>query len=149
MKSEVIRDVLAIFMEGIFEELSVHHNDINFKIECSYLANIIDPCFKNFYGTLKNVQDIYFIPWDDESIVLTSMKEIARVKPDILSVEIEEDGYIKIYGNCLNGFTGGSLFFKADHIKIYTEEFETISHEALLELTDRFWYSGDRAGHIP
>ncbi|MFN6945395.1 MAG: hypothetical protein ACK4ND_10640, partial [Cytophagaceae bacterium] len=134
MKAESIRDVLAVFMEGIFEELSGNGKDVNFKIECSYLANIIDPGFRNFYGTFKKVEDIYFVPWDDDSIVVTSLHEIANLKPDILSVEIEEGDYVKIYGNCSHTYTGGNLFIKADHMKIYTEEFEIISHDSLLEL---------------
>jgi hypothetical protein len=145
MKKETLRDMLAVFTEGVIEELSYCKKDLNFKIECAYLANIVSPKFKFFYGTLKNVQDVYYLPWDDENVIITSIKEIESLKPDILNVEVDENDYIKISGNCSKDFTGGNLFIKADYVKIYSEEFELLSQNDLLELSDKFWYSSNVA----
>lgn len=139
-----IQEVLSVFQEGVFEELSLIEKDLNFKMECKYLADQVQSHYAYFYGVLKNVQDIFFVPWDDEMLEIRSIEEIKKLKLDILSVDAE-DGYIKIYSNCQGGYSGGNLFISASSIKIYDEDFVELHFEDLLELSDKYWYHNDKA----
>jgi hypothetical protein len=146
-KKEKIQDILGVFQEGIFEELSMNGKDLNFKIECRYLADIINANYSFFYGVFKNVKDFYFVPWDEEALMINDPSEIKSLRPDILTVEIseEEEGYIKIYSNCMNTYSGGIFYINASKVKIYDEDLRELSHEELAELSDKYWYSDNNA----
>lgn len=139
-----IQEILSVFQEGIFEEFSLDEKDLNFKLECKYLADQIDDKYNYFYGVFKGVKDVFFIPWDDDLLEIRSIYEIKRFRLDIISVDMEEN-YIKIYSNCQEGYSGGNLFIDASSIKIYDEEFEELAFEDLLELSDKYWYHSKQA----
>ncbi len=138
MDSKKVRDILSIFYEGYFEEFSRIGNDINFKIECAYLADMLIPGSKHFYGTLKNVSEFYFIPWDEESNRICDLRLIESFKPDMLGAEYLYDK-VKIYSNCSHTYSGGNLYLTADEVKIYDENFERMNFDVLHELADKYW----------
>jgi len=138
-----IGDVLAVFYEGFFEEFSRQGNDVNFKIECAYLAELVCPETRYFYGTLKQVEAIYFVPWEDEYLRISNLKEIESLKLDILGAESLYDK-IKIYSNCAHSYSGGNLFIAASGIKIYDETFERLNYEELYGLADKYWDAVNR-----
>lgn len=140
MKPQEIHDHFTVFYEGFFESFSRHGRDINFKVECSYLADLLYPGGKYFYGTLKNAENFYFVPWDDEMMVIRDLKRISSFRLDILGVELTEDGFIKIFSNCEHTWSGGNLFIEARSVKIYDELFERKPYEDLVELADQYWY---------
>ncbi|MFN3405462.1 MAG: hypothetical protein ACK40G_15285 [Cytophagaceae bacterium] len=132
------------FLEGVIEELKLNGNDMNIKLECKYLAESITPGYEYFYCVLKKCSDLYFQFWDDEEVKITELREIAFLKPEILNVEKDGD-YIKLFVNCVNGHTGGNLYFKAKDIKVYDEDFSQISEEDMLEINDKYWQLHNKA----
>ena len=139
-----IQEILSVFQEGVFEELSLSGKDLNFKLECKYLADQIQSEYNFFYGVFKGVKDVFFVPWDDDLTEIRSLYEIRRFKLDILSVDVE-DNFIKIYSNCQEGYSVGNLFIDASYVKIFDENFEVLRFEDLLELSDKYWYHSKQA----
>lgn len=139
-----IQEILSVFQEGVFEELSLSDKDVNFKIECKYLADQIKSEYECFYGVFKSVRDIFFIPWDDDLTEIRSTEEIRKLKLEILSVDLE-DNFLKIYCNCQDAYTGGNLFINASSIRIFDEDFIELRFEDLLELSDKYWYHNNQA----
>jgi hypothetical protein len=58
---------------------------------------------------------------------------------------VAEHGYIKIYSNCQNTYSGGNIFIKPSGFKIYDQDLQELSLETLAELSDKYWYSGKQA----
>ncbi len=141
MRPEKIQDILSLLQEAVFEELSMNGSDLNFKVECRYLADQIDKNYTCFYGVFKDCKDFYFTPWEDDMTIIVSAREIKSFRPDILTVEVAENDYIKIYSNCQNTFSGGNIFIKPSSLKIYDEDLQEIGLETLAELSDKYWYS--------
>jgi hypothetical protein len=143
MDSRQVRDVLSIFYEGFFEEFSRHGKDVNFKIECSYLADLVRPGTRYFFGTLKNVDEFYFVPWEEENMEVSDLKIIESLKLDILGAEFLYDK-VKIYSNCCHSYSGGNLYLSAAGIKVYDETFERLDYNSLHDLADKYWDTVNR-----
>ncbi len=145
MSRKKILDVLAQLQEGYIEEMKLEEGTLNIRVECRHLADQIDANYSSFYVVLKETKDIYFRPWDDEEILVTSVKDIVLFKPDILNVEYADDDYIKIYSNCENVYSGGCIYFKAADIKVFDEGLNELKLEELNELSDNYWFPSDKA----
>jgi hypothetical protein len=139
-----IREILNVFQEGVIEGIAWKEKDLNFKIECRYLADQISPEFSCFYIVLKNVQDFYFVPWDDEMLEIRDIEEIRRLRPDILSSEMADD-FVKVYSNCQQVYSGGNIFILAKGIRVFDEDLRELGIHDLLELADKYWYSNYKA----
>ena len=140
-----IKEILAVFQESILEEMSLTEFKLNFKIECSFLAKLIKSEYKFFYGVFKGCQDVFFQPWEDEFNIISDIKEIVLLELELLNVEREADGYLKIYVNCKHRFTGGNLLIKCEDLKIFDEDFQEMGLIDLTELSEKYWYSSDKA----
>lgn len=145
MNTKKIIEVFSQLQEGYIEEMSLQGDTLNMKIECKHLANQIEAGFGYFYVVLKGTKDIYFLPWDDEDMSISSLKDIQLFKPDILNVEYAEEDYIKIYSNCENVYSGGCIYILATDIIVYDEGLNEIKLEELNELSDKYWLSSDKA----
>jgi hypothetical protein len=145
MSRKKIVEVLAQLQEGYIEEMTQEGDSLNIKVECRHLANLIDPAFSYFYVVLKGTKNIYFLPWDDEEMSISSLKDIILFKPDILNVEYADNEYIKIYSNCENVYSGGCIYILASDIIVFDEELNPVMLEELNELSDKYWYSSDKA----
>lgn len=145
MSKKKILDVLAQLQEGYIEEMRLEDGSLNIRVECRHLADQIDVNYSSFYLVLKGTKDIYFRPWDDEDIVITSVKDIVLFKPDILNVELTDEEYIKIYSNCDHVYSGGCIYIKAEDIKVFDEGLNELNAEELNELSDNYWFPSDRA----
>jgi hypothetical protein len=141
---EKIHEILGVFQEAVIEEMKMIDKDLNFKLECKYLAEQINPSYSYFYGVFKNVEDLYFIPWEDDLLRIREVAHIKDFRPDILSVD-EENDFVKIYSNCKQIYSGGNLYICAKHLKIYDEDLIEMHLEDLMDLSDRYWYSNNRA----
>lgn len=135
--SKIILETLLMFQDGNIESLKYLENDLNFKIECTFLADKIDKKFTSFYGVLKDCSDLYFEPWEDEENIITDPQEISDLKLEILNTELEFNDYFKTYTNCINRFSGGNLFIKAKSILLFDQEFNHISYNDILKLNEK------------
>ena len=140
-----IKDIMGMFQESILEEMSLSESMLNFKIECSYLAKLIKIDYQFFYGVFKGCTDIFFQPWEDEFNIISDVKEIVALELELLNVEREDDGYIKIYVNCKQRYNGGNLLIKCEDLKIFDEDFLEMGLIDLTELSEKYWYSSDKA----
>lgn len=140
-----IREILAVFQEGVIEEMSLIDKDLNIKVECKYLAEQINQEYNFFYGVLKNVHDVFFVPWEDDMLEIRDVQEIRKLRPDILSVD-DENSYLKIYSNCREKYSGGNLYISARAIKIFDEDLNELNFEDLMEISDKYWYSNRAEG---
>ncbi len=145
MSRKKIVDVLAQLQEGYIEEMNQEGDSLNIKIECRHLANLIDANYAHFYVVLKGAKNVYFLPWDDEDMTISSIKDIQLFKPDILNVEFADNEYIKIYSNCENVYSGGCIYILASDILVFDEDLNEVKLEDLSELSDKYWYSSDKA----
>jgi hypothetical protein len=145
MSTKKIIEVFSQLQEGYIEEMSLQGETLNMKIECKHLANQIESNYGYFYVVLKGAKDIYFLPWDDEEMSISSLKDIQLFKPDILNVEYADENYIKIYSNCENVYSGGCIYILASDIIVYDEGLNEIKPEELNELSDKYWFSSDKA----
>ena len=134
-----IFDILSVFEEGVFVELNYSDKALNFKLECRFLAEMLDPSYESFYGVFKNCDDFYFEPWDEEGLVLRAAKDIEALRPDILSIEIAHDDSIKIFSNCSESFSGGNFVIHAKDVMIYDEDFKVLDFETLSRLSENYW----------
>ena len=140
-----MQEILSIFQEGIIENLKYSVNDLNFKIECTFLADKIDKDFTSFYGVFKSCKDLYFEPWDDQQNIITDPREIIGLKIELLNTEVGDNGYLKIYVNCSNTYSGGNLFIHCLDILLFDEEFNGITLQQMNDLVDKYWYSNNNA----
>lgn len=145
MQQKKVQYMLNIFQEGVIESMKHTGTDLNFKLECVFLADKIDKSFTSFYGVFKQCEDIYFKPWEDEYSIITDLREIVSLKIDLLNTELEEDGYFKIYTNCANTYNGGNLYIKALDLKVYDEDLTEIAPDFLNDLAEKYWYSTDNS----
>lgn len=140
MSQKKIYAALNVLQEGILEQLSLTGTDLNFKIECKFLAQVINENYMYFYGVLKGCDDFYFQSWDNDEEILSSDKEIQELKPELLSTEMEDNGYVKTYCNCMSDYTGGNLYILAKDILIFDEDFQRLTVDDLSDLAERYWY---------
>jgi hypothetical protein len=145
MSKKKIIEVLSLLQEGFILEMKLEGETLNIKVECRHLADLIDSNYLYFYVVLKGAKNIYFVPWDDEEMSISSVQDIRLFKPDILNVEYADNDYIKIYSNCENVYSGGCIYILASDIIVFDEGLNEIKQEALSELSDKYWYSSDEA----
>ncbi len=145
MHTTKIVEIFSQLQEGFIEEMSLIEGSLNLKIECIHLANQLESNYKYFYVVLKNTKDVYFLPWDDEDMSVSSLKDIQLFRPDILNVEQVDNDYIKIYSNCENVYSGGCIYILATDIIVFDEALNEIQLKALNELSDKYWFSSYKA----
>jgi len=145
MNTKKIIAVLSQLQEGYIEEMTKEGDTVNIKIECKHLAGLIHESYSNFYVVLKGCKDLYFSPWEDEENIVSVLKDIQLFKPDILNVEKADYQYVKIYSNCEHVYTGGNIMILAHDILVFDEELNPIELDQLLDLSDKYWFSSDKA----
>ena len=145
MSIKKIVEALSQLQEGYLEEMKLVGDSLNIKVECKHLSDILDPAYVYFYVVLKGAKEVYFLPWDDEEMQINSLREIQLFKLDILNVENVEDKLVKIYSNCENVYSGGCLYIQASDIIVYDEGLNEVKLEELIELSDKYWLSSDKA----
>ena len=138
-----IKEIMGLFQESNLEEISYAEENLNFKIKCSFLAKLIKEEYHFFYGVFKGCTDVFFQPWDDEFNIISDVKEILALDLELLNVEREEDGYIKIYVNCNQRFSGGNWLIKCKDLRVFDEDLQEMSLINLTELSEKYWYSSD------
>lgn len=136
---------MSLFQESNLEEISYAESNLNIKLHCAFLAKLIQSEYRYFYGVFKGCTDVFFQPWYDEFNIISDVREIKALGLELLNVEREDDGFIKIYANCQQQFSGGNLLIKCEDLKIFDEDFQEMSLIHLTELSEKYWYSSDAA----
>ena len=143
-----VHRILNIFQEGIFESLHFSNGDLNFKLECSFLARFLENNSHYFYGVFKGCKDIYFTFWEEDQFSLDKIEDIENLKLYLMNTETSENGYFKIYCNSNHLLSGGNLFLKVQDLKIFNEEFEELTLHDLNNLAEKHWYHVEGAENL-
>lgn len=134
-----IADIFATFHDGGIESWEGNFSELKLKIDCIYLAQMINPDYEYFFVTLKGIELLEFHPWE---------QPIRKKLSDVLSPELEiayskiEDNIVKVschqYDKDL-GDAGGELWIKAKSISVQNEDKISISPEDLYALRRKYW----------
>ncbi|MCS6823076.1 MAG: hypothetical protein NZ529_02185 [Cytophagaceae bacterium] len=143
MNERKIAHVFSCIQECIIEKISLDGKTLNIQLECSHLENFLGKDQRNLFLVLKELTHCRFQFWDDEDIIIDSIREIELLKPEIINADIMHDGMIKIYCDCKNLNTGGNLMLCFDDIKVYNSFFDELNTEQLIEMSEKYWYSGE------
>ena len=115
------------------------------KIDCEYLAEMINPQFTFFWIKIFDCKSLEFKPWlnptELKQPIWKTTNEIFKAELEILSVE-EKDNQIKIHCNQYDeefNFSAGELFLDCQGIKVFDEEWNEISFEELDKVCERYW----------
>ncbi len=134
-----IADIFATFHDGGIESWEGGFEKLNLKIDCIYLAQMIDQEYEYFFVTLEEIELLEFHPWEGQVI-----KELS----DILSPELEiayskvEDNTVKISCHKYDdnwGDVGGELWLKAKSISVRNQGQINIPTEDLYEISRTYW----------
>jgi len=147
MKNEYpdkIAQVFSIFHDGTICGCTGDLTKLTLKVECLYLAELINPDFDSLYVVLSDISGLYFTAWsaDEKSYERISVvQEIFEPELEIISTEIVEDIVI-IHcrqDNAKLGKGGGELHLSCGSIKVLDQAGEEITIDYLSRLCKQYW----------
>ncbi len=118
-----LHDGLIINCKGFLHKLTL-------KIQCNYLAELIDPKFENFYLDLVKIDKFDFISWTNQEDLknhFDSYENYFKSELEILSSEIKEDLVIV---KCMKedlDFSGVNLIISAKEFNLYNHQMESMT----------------------
>lgn len=142
---ENIADTFYAFHDGdIIFEKEDNGNQI-WKIECEYLAEMINPKFKLFWIKIYNCKFLQFEPWMNPielpKEIWTSIKDIFKTELEISSAK-EKEGIVEVSCNQHNSdfnFCGGKLSIDCEGIEVFDEHWNLIESDKLGEICNLYW----------
>lgn len=142
---ELIADVFDIFHDGsiiLHKESKTYHI---WKIECLYLAELVNEKFDSFYIKIHKPRLIEFEPWftssDSPDETWKTSKKIFQAELDIGNTKIIND-IIEIYCNQFDkdfNYSGGTLKLDCEAIEITDEKGANLGHSELAKLCNSYW----------
>lgn len=144
-KKETIVDTFCTFHDGdIIFDKEEESNQI-WKIDCQYLAEMINPKYNHFWIKIYNYSFIQFHPWmnpiDLPEEVWTNMEGIFQTELEISSAE-KKDNKVVILCNQHNSdfnFCGGELLLECKGIEVFDQEWNKIEFEQLRKICNSYW----------
>jgi hypothetical protein len=140
-----IKDVFSIFHDGVICEWTGNLNSLIFKVECQYLAELIDKSFTSFYINLVSIDKLLLDPWMNPielpKKIKTELSDIFHADLDILSAKIEEN-YVAVSCNQTDisfDYCGGSLLINCKSISIFDQNKNIITIKKLDEICNYYW----------
>jgi hypothetical protein len=145
MNAEKIKDVFSTFHDGEIAGWEGDKTCLRLKIECEYLAELINPVFNHFHLEITEVQQLIFIPWMNP-IELTQeyfveLKDMFQANLEILSAEIAND-LVKIYCNQHDtsfDYCGGTLCLNCNDISIFDQRGKEMTIDQLAAISNSYW----------
>ena len=145
IEPEKIATVIGAFHDGQINFEKAENGNHIWKIDCEYLAKLIDLNYDSFWLKIVNCKKIQFKPW---RIPKELPKEIWESPQEIFKTELEivltknEEGQITLFCNQNNpdyNYIGGELVFECDSIEIFDQEWNKILYHHLGELVSQYW----------
>lgn len=140
-----IRDVFSILHDGVIVDCEGDLNKLTLTIQCNYLAELINPNFKNFHIDLIAITKLNFVPWvnpiDLKAIQFKSHEEFLKVGLEIISAELK-DGCVFV--SCLQDntdldYSGGHLMISAKDFNLYDHDKNTLTTDKLDSACRFYW----------
>jgi len=144
-EKENIADSFYAFHDGIISFEKEEGSNQIWKIDCEYLAKIINLKFESFWIKIFDCQFLQLIPWMNpielpQEIWITR-EEVFRTDLEISSAKVRE-GKIEIYcyqHNLNFNYSGGDLILQCKGIKIYDQEWNEIGEDKLVDICNKYW----------
>ncbi|HLV24279.1 MAG TPA: hypothetical protein VKY36_05825 [Moheibacter sp.] len=149
--NQQLSKIFNLFHDGAIESYRESSETLILKIECTYLANLLNQNFNFFILELKNISIIEFDIFNqsNSSIIKKSndIHEIFSAEIQIFSSEII-NGIVNV--NCwqindLKGYCGNNLKIVSENIQLYDEEMNNITIEDLSIISDNYWNNFHKA----
>jgi len=140
-----ISDVLFIFRYGKIKEARLNNDQCILVIEAKYLAEMIDPSYRDFAVILEGFGGFGYEEWaDEEGEELISMSDLLKLKPIITGSEILTGRVSVSFGvndnleaDPTNG--GGAFSFYADSMNITDAGGNELGFEELKAIETEYW----------
>ena len=138
---EKIANSFYAFHDGDIKLETVEGLNQIWKIECRYLAEIINPKFDCFWIKIFHCQEIQFSPWVEPLEIWTKIQEVFKTELEISSAKVIK-GKIEI--NCHQhnvnfDFQGGEILLDCKGIEVYDQEWNLIHYEDLRKICKDYW----------
>lgn len=145
-----IRDVFSIFHDGVIVECKGDLKKLTMTIQCDYLAELLNPDFKNFYVDLMGISKLDFAPWMNpinlKNIDFKSHEEYLKADLEILSAEIK-DGFVFVTCNQHDtdlDYCGGHLMISANDFNLFDHNGTIITIGHLDSVCRKYWDNAAR-----
>ena len=144
-KSE-ISDIFSIFHDGSITKFHDNGDNCIINIDCMYLAERINQDHLYFILKVNGLRELSLNVWprnkDREPWVMTDPKQIFQAELDIFNSELINDKIVVRVGqegDKTLDYSGGDLTFDCDSIEIFTQDFNIISYETLVNVCKHYW----------
>ncbi len=136
-----VEEAFCMFHDGKIDQFHFENNRLNLRIRIRYLAEMVDPCFYDFYVTLNHCYCVWLKPWSIGLPPLTDMHMLSTFTYDILEAR-SYNGMVEV--SCtINDpddlYRGGELMLDVTTIQVYDEVFNRISVDDLKSFSKRYW----------
>jgi hypothetical protein len=140
-----IANVFQIFHDGDIIFDCEEETTQTWKIDCQYLAEIINHRFHFFWVKIINCNLMEFTPWMNQ---LESPKETWKTSNKIFQTELEilsakeSNKTIEIICNQIDtrlNYRGGNLILDCEGIKIFDQDWNNIEYERLRKICSDYW----------
>ena len=140
-----ISDIFSILHDGTTSTWAGDKDLLILRINCEYLAELIDKSFQSFYVECSQIDKIEFHPWMNPSnlpqTLLMHLNDIFQAELEVLSAEIDND-HVKISCNQHNtdfDYCGGTLLLSCKTIKVFDQEKRELSIDEFDKLCTKYW----------
>jgi hypothetical protein len=149
MEKHINRDkiikTLCLNHDGVITEIRHENNQLNMKIEISYLANMINEDYTIMKYKLLGYSKLEFINCEENNKKYTNIDEIEKMELTILDAKKIKKGI------CINVVTSndkyGIIFLLADDIIIYDQNNIEMDYNELYEICKNYWNNLSKNGN--
>lgn len=136
---ENVRDIFGTLHDGIIKHWVGDKNKLTLRVDCQYLAELIDPSFEDFYLELEGITRFAFVPWMNSDVLeqeyYAELDAVFKGRLFLLYAEIDTE-FVKI--SCHQGdpaldYCGGTLYLNCNSIKM----FDQVKREVTVEYLDK------------
>ncbi len=142
---EKIRDIFSILHDG---ETSTWTGDLDLftlKVNCRYLAELIDKSYDSFYVECSCVEKIELHTWMNPinlpQTLLTDFEDIFKAGL-VMTYAAIDNNHVKITCHQYNidfDYCGGDLLLNCKQIKIFDQSKKEITIDALDKISNYYW----------
>ncbi len=141
-----ISNIFSWLHDGTITGWSGNRDSLILVVECTYLAERIDPSFDLFYVELHQIDLIEFDPWtipvDQPAVIKTDFFDIFKAELEILSTEIKEDTVVIIcdqHDKKNFDYRGGNLSIRCEGLKLFDQNKNLLTPEQFEKICSAYW----------
>ncbi len=139
-------DISTIFnhlRDGVITSIKYESRTLSLELYIPHLARYHNEEETKFYISLFSVSEAYLIPWGKKDAKITDIKGLASNKLRILSADLNPFNFIEVQTEADQPDKyvgdGGMFFLKAKSCTLYDEQFNRISMDEIMSISQRYW----------